>query len=502
MIWLYRILFFPALLLMLPCYLLRMWRRGGYGPGFSQRFGGGVALGAKRAGVRRVWIQAVSVGEMQAIAPLLGALKQCGNVEVYLTTTTSTGHKIALDRFGGKSGLAAGIGYFPLDWWAFSARAWRRVQPDLVILMEGELWPEHIAQARGRGVPVLVVNARMSDRSFARMKTWRRAVMPLLQKGITRVLACSEGDAARFRELGFTAQQVAATGNIKWDVTIPALGAEEKAALMSELGLAGAPLATPGLGKGAEGTKGVASDAPTGGVTNTQSAESVARAENAPPVSPVPDLILLGSSTWPGEEEACVAALRAARAAGVSARLLLVPRHAERRGEVEAMLQKEAAAGAGVASAGVDVAGANAADGGGLTWHFRSRGAAPAAVDVAVGDTTGELRKFTQLADLVFVGKSLAPHTEGQTPIEAAALGRAIVFGSGMSNFREISRRLVKAGAAREVRSREEFCLEAARILGDAAAREKMMASSEACYRGNQGAVARTVAVIGEFLRA
>jgi len=441
MIWLYRILFFPALLFMLPYYLLRMWRRGGYGPGFSQRFGGGIALGAKRAGVRRVWLQAVSVGEMQAIAPLLNALKQRGDVAVYLTTTTSTGHKIALDRYGEKSGLTAGIGYFPLDWWAFSARAWRRVRPDLVILMEGELWPEHIARARGRGVPVLVVNARMSDRSFSRMKTWRRAVMPLLQKNITRVLACSEGDATRFRELGFSSEQVSLTGNIKWDVTIPALSTEEKAALKKELGLV-EPVSSEATGS---------------------------------------TLILLGSSTWPGEEEACVAALRAARAAGVGARLLLVPRHMERRGEVEAMLEKEAKPA-------------------GLTWHFRSRGAAPAAVDIAVGDTTGELRKFTQLADLVFVGKSLAPHTEGQTPVEAAALARAIVFGSGMSNFREISRRLVKAGAAVVVQNREELCAVAVRVLGDAAAREKMMAAAEACYRGNQGAVARTVSVIETFL--
>jgi len=444
MIWLYRILFFPALLLMLPGYLLRMWRRGGYGPGFSQRFGGGIALGAKRDGVKRVWLQAVSVGEMQAVAPLLGALKQRGDVEVYLTTTTSTGRKIALERYGEKTGLAAGIGYFPLDWWLFSARAWRRAQPDLVILMEGERWPEHIAQARKRGVPVLAINARLSDRSFSRMKTWRRAVMPLMQKGITRVLACSEGDAARFRELGFAPEQVAVTGNIKWDVTIPALSAEEKTALRVELGLA--------------------------------------------PRDGAPGLVLLGSSTWPGEEEACVAALLAARAGGAAggaacanARLLLVPRHAERRGEVEAMLEKEARPA-------------------GLAWHFRSRGAAPGPVDIAVGDTTGELRQFTQLADLVFVGKSLAPHTEGQTPVEAAALGRAIVFGPGMSNFREISQRLVKAGAARVAQNPGELREAVARILSDAAAREGMMAASASCYQGNQGAVAKTAAIIGGMI--
>ncbi len=441
MIWVYRILFFPALFFMLPYYLLRMWRRGGYGSGFSQRFGAvklpdrGVMADGKPK--KRVWLQAVSVGEMQAIAPLLQALKARGDTEVYLTTTTSTGQRIAVERYGEKSGLTAGVGYFPLDWWAFSARAWRRVQADLVILMEGERWPEHIAQARRRGVPVLAVNARLSDRSYSRMKAWRRVAVPLVQRGITRVLACSELDAERFRELGFTAGQVAVTGNIKWDVTVPPLSAEEKAALRAEAG----------LGSAASG-----------------------------------ELILLGSSTWPGEEEACVAALLAVRAAGVAARLLLVPRHMERRGEVEVLLEREAAPA-------------------GLTWHFRSRDAAAGAVDVAVGDTTGELRKFTQLADLVFVGKSLgAKNTEGQTPVEAAALGRAILFGPGMSNFREISARLVKAGAAIVVRSEGELCAAAVRVLGDAALRARMMSASEACYRGNQGAVARTVGIIAEIL--
>jgi 3-deoxy-D-manno-octulosonic-acid transferase len=454
MIWVYRILFFPALFFMLPYYLLRMWRRGGYGSGFSQRFGavtlppkGAVTLppgsAVKVSGTagggrkKRVWLQAVSVGEMQAIAPLLQALRARGDVEVYLTTTTSTGHRIALERYGeiSRSGLVLGVGYFPLDWWLFSARAWRRVQPDLVILMEGERWPEHIAQARKRGVPVLAVNARLSDRSYSRLWAWRRAAMPLLRRGITRVLACSEVDAKRFRELGFAAGQVVVTGNIKWDVAIASLGAEERAALRRETGL------------GADAR----------------------------------ELIMLGSSTWPGEEEACVAALRAVRAAGVPARLLLVPRHVERRGEVQALLERVAAPA-------------------GLRWHFRSRGAASGLVDVAVGDTTGELRKFTQLADLVFVGKSLGANTEGQTPVEAAVLGRAILFGPGMTNFREISARLVRAGAAIVVQNGVELSAAAVRVLGDAALREKMMVASDACRRGNQGAVARTVGIVMEML--
>jgi 3-deoxy-D-manno-octulosonic-acid transferase len=422
MLWLYRILFLPVLVVFSPYYLLRMRRRGGYRRHFGQRLGSVEGLPAKPVGVRRVWIQAVSVGEMLAIGPILEAFKQDRGVEFYLTTTTSTGYKIARERYQENT---VAIGYFPIDFWGFSARAWRKIQPDIVILTEGERWPEHVSQAAARGVRVIALNARLSDRSFRRMRRWNWASRPLL-RGITRVLASSELDAQRFRELGVPSEAVRVTGNIKLDLTLPPFSPDEMRMLRRELGLDD-------------------------------------------------ELILLGSSTWPGEELALVHTLRHIRQAGLKCRLLLAPRHAERRADIESMLKES-----------------------GLSYHFRTRGSAEKKVDVCVADTTGELRRLTHLAHLVFVGKSLPPHDQGQTPVEAAALGKPLVFGPGMSNFRSIAQGLVKAGAAAEVRSANQLMEVGLALLRDEKQRETMAQAARSWHQANQGAVARTIAILRE----
>lgn len=425
MLWLYRLIFLPALVLGSPYYLWRMRRRGGYRRGFMQRLGRVEGLPSKTPERRRIWLQAVSVGEMLAIGPMLEAWQREGGVEVYLTTTTSTGYRVASDRY---SNLVAGLGYFPLDWWAFSRRAWRQVQPDLAILTEGERWPEHIQQAWTRGVPVLCINARLSDRSFRRMRRVRSVVPPLLA-GVKCLLACSEHDAERFLALGLPKEIIRTTGNIKLDVAIPRLTADELGRLRRELGL------------------------------------------------PTEGLVLMGASTWPGEEEALISAFRLARSQDLACSLLIVPRHAERRGQIETLLSANE-----------------------FTHHFRSVGAATETVDIAVGDTTGEMRRFLQLADVVFVGKSLPPHTEGQTPVESAVLGRPLLFGPGMGNFRVIARELLQQGAAVQVEDAAALAETATGLLRDAARREALAAAAVVWQRANAGAVGRTLVEVREVL--
>lgn len=423
MSWAYRILFPLLLIPALPYYAWRMLRRGGYGSGFAQRLGFFPKLGAKTPGKRRFWIQAVSVGEIEAIGPLLRQLKATGTAEIILTTTTSTGYRLAQERY---TDVADRIGIFPADLWPCSALAWRRIRPDVVILVEGELWPEHLAQARARAVPAFLINGRISDKSFARHQRFRRLSAYVLGQ-FRRIAAGSEEDVRRFRALGFEATL---TGNIKFDVASDApMSADERLGLRAELGFGADPRT----------------------------------------------VVLLGSSTWKGEETALIRIVRDLRAAGRDVRLLLVPRHSERRAEVAA----EASAS-------------------GLAWHQRSTGGAvaPAETIIHLADTTGELRRLTRAADLAFCGKSLAPHEGGQTPVECAAAGVAIVYGPRMSNFRDICRGLEQAKAALKAKDAPELAALLARLVQDAAAREEMGRRGAAWHQGNRGATERTLALL------
>ncbi len=400
-----------------------MLRRGGYAKGFSQRLGLFPALPAKRPGVTRIWIQAVSVGEVEAIGPLLNRLHQSGRVEVVLTTTTSTGFQLAQQRH---AGLCLSIGHFPLDFWPCSAAAWRRIQPDHILLTEGELWPEHLlGQACRRGIPAYLINARMSDRSFARHQATSFIAKRLLG-AFKWIGAGSELDAERLCELGYPAAQLQVMGNLKFDVAADtALPEQERQKLRSELGFGDNPSA----------------------------------------------VVLLGSSTWSGEESLLIKLVGELRNEGNDVRLLLVPRHVERREAVRREL---------VAS--------------GIPFHQRSTAGSVAQAGTLIhfADTTGELSRLTRASDLAFTGKSLDPHEGGQTPVECAAAGIALVYGPHMSNFRSMCAGLEKAGAALRADDAESVARILKRLVHEHTERRKMGEAGSAWHASNRGASERT----------
>ena len=186
-------------------------------------------------------------------------------------------------------------------------------------------------------------------------------------------------------------------------------------------------------------------------------------------------MVILGSSTWKGEETHLIRIVRKLRAANFDVRLLLVPRHSERRAEVAA----EASAS-------------------GLAWHQRSTGGATAPADTVIhlADTTGELRRLTRAADVAFCGKSLAPHEGGQTPIECAAAGVAIVYGPRMTNFRDICQGLERAQAAFRVENADELDARLTLLCADERQRTETGRNGSAWHQGNRGATERTLALV------
>ncbi len=434
MIWIYRILILPFFLVMLPYFGGRMLKRGGYGKDFSHRFGNVPALPKPKKNVIRIWIQAVSVGETEAVAPLLKKLKERGNVEVILTTTTSTAYKIIREKY---ADLLAAYACFPIDFWPFSQKAWKRFSPNLAILMEGELWPEHLFQAKKRGVPVLLVNARLSDKSFRRYKKFPQIAQKIFSQ-IDFICAGTKNDFSRISALGVPEQKLLLAGNMKFDAAGGSAASEaEKNEIFKEL------------------------FKPAG--TQNSARERV----------------LLGSSTWPGEEEILLKAFEKARSKDANLKLLIVPRHAERRAEIVELLEKSP-----------------------RKWYLRSKTApenVPENAEICVADTTGELRKLTQIATLAFVGKSIAPNNGGQTPIECAAAGVPIVYGSEMSNFRDVCRALEDWGAAKNVRDAEAAVEALCELLSDSRERQKMSDAEKIWHANNQGATARVFEKIAEF---
>lgn len=214
----YSLLLGLALLVSAPWWLARMLTTERYREGLRERLGQvPPALLAHSQGQRTVWIHAVSVGEVLAAGSLIAALEQelgTGG-RVVVSTTTRTGQELARKRFGTDR-----VFYFPLDF-RFAVRRWlRTLEPELVLLTESELWPRLLHECAAAGIPVAVVNARVSDRSLRRAlrvrALWRRMTRP-----VTCWLAQSDDDTARLRQLGAPAGRVLVTGNLKYDTEPP-----------------------------------------------------------------------------------------------------------------------------------------------------------------------------------------------------------------------------------------------------------------------------------------
>ena len=429
----YNILFAIAYVAMLPKFLRRMKKRGGYRAHFSERFGKYDPETARRLAEKpRVWIHAVSVGEANLAGTVIRELRRRDpSFSCVFSTTSSTGRGVC-EKIARPDDVVI---YLPLDFPRCVRRALAAVNATALVLTESEFWPNLLRALHRKGVPLLLLNGRVSDRSAPGYRRLRFFFGPVL-RAFDTLLAQSPLDRDRLVATGAPAERIEVTGSVKFDVPPPP--PEKVARARETLALAG--------------------------------------------IEPGRDLVLLGGSTWPGEELALARAWRAARAATPSLRLVLVPRHAERAAEVAAELAQD----------GFRVL---------RRSQISSSPAVPAAPeDILLVDTTGELFALYSQADLVFVGKTLAPNEGGQNMIEPCSFGKPVVLGPHTENFAAVMDTFRAAGAVVEVADADALSREVARFAADPAARAALGARADAAVAASRGALARSCDAIEALL--
>ncbi len=278
-------LFFPLVLVfLLPKILLRMFRRGNFQEKFGQRIGRYDAADRTRfASGRWIWIHSISVGETLIALKLARELRaQAPEFQIALSVTTSTG--LALANEAANEWLAAL--YNPIDSPRIVRKTLDLIRPEKLLLVEGEIWPNLVAECRERGIPVSLVNARLSPRSERRMKTARHWIGPIFRL-LDEICVPEKEDIARWQSLGVPPEKIHTTGSIKFDspAGTPTREAEFRALLMQL------------------------------GVTEKTT-------------------ILVGGSTWFPEEKILAETLLRLRTEFPDLFLILVPRHVERAAEI------------------------------------------------------------------------------------------------------------------------------------------------------------------------
>ncbi len=429
---LYSLLLGTGLAVSAPWWLLRMLTTRRYRDGLRERLGMVPArMRAVARGQKVVWLHAVSVGEVLAATRLVEELESQlnassrGNVwRVVVSTTTQTGQALARARFGEER-----VFWFPLDF-AWAVRAWMRaLQPQMVILVESELWPRLLAECVRRNIPVAVVNARMSDRSFRRAlrvdRLWQRVL-----RLVTVFLAQGEETAGRLQALGVGSDRVQVAGNLKYDM-------EPRE---TEITTALRPLLDRRV------------------------------------------LVVAGSLLAP-EESLLLERWAAVRGRVPEVILLLAPRHPERFEDVAKLVP------AGhVLYRATDL-------------RDRVRGGLkrlePGAVVLL--NTVGDLASIYGLADVAFVGGSLA-RKGGHNPLEPARFGVPVVMGPSFENFREMVTEMQATQGIRIVHSAEELGAALLHLLTNRVEADELGQRGLQVFQRRSGATGRTVDILMKLL--
>jgi len=393
-----------------------------------------------------IWLHAVSVGEVLSSAALARALKaENPERQLIVSTTTLTGQALARERLN----FADGFLYFPLDWTFAIRRALKAVRPGIVVIVETEIWPNFLREAAKQNIPVAFVSGRISDRSFARYQRCFSVVgfylRPLLRRTLSFAsifLMQSETDAERIRSLGAPAERVQVSGNLKYDLAIPA--------------------ATP---------------------LSNWLAEEAARLGRSP--------IIVAGSIVATEEPLALIAFGTLQGEFPKALLVLAPRKPERFDAAAQFIEDFHSK--FVRRSTLQIPGPSQA--------VAKNGAVQLADDVKVIllDSIGELASLYGVADGAFVGGSLVT-SGGHNILEPAAFGKIPVFGPSMENFSEMAARFISADAAIQVPSPEDAGVAWIELLRDPQRMKRMGETARRLVEESRGATGRAVGEISTML--
>ncbi|MGR5064567.1 lipid IV(A) 3-deoxy-D-manno-octulosonic acid transferase [Photobacterium sp. DNB22_13_2] len=410
-----------------PLLLFGLYRRRPnkptFGPRWKEHFGFTPPLSATNS-TQPIWIHAVSVGESIAVIPVIKAIKaQNPKQTIVVTTTTSTGAEQI-----SKLGNLVEHRYMPIDF-AWCVRGFlRSTHPSAMLIMETELWPNTLATVHNAGIPVIVMNARLSARSAKRYAKFQ-PVFNMIAPNLNHLLCLHKDDAERFADLGIPANRLSVTGSVKFDIQIESTLLEQSQQLRQQLG----------------------------------------------GMRPV----WIAASTHKGEDEQILEAFKAVKNQHPECLLILVPRHPERFDSVtELCLSQQLNCVRRTSAQNVDDT-----------------------TDVYLADTMGEMLLLMGAADVtVMCGSLIGDKVGGHNMLEPAALAKPILTGPSYYNFTDITQQLEAAGALAVCDNAKQIGERLTALLSDPAQCQRMGEAAIEVVRQNQGAVAKTLAVIDQQL--
>ncbi len=427
--WLANLIYFLVALLYLPVAIYNAMVLGKNRTGWSQRFGNVPTFDPTK---KRIWIHAVSLGEVNATSKLVNTIEQQRpDVDIVFSTTTDTGYARAVQLYGRDR-----VFRFPLDISTVISKALNRIHPTIIVLVELELWYNFVCMSAQRDIPVLVVNGRLTERSAKRLSLLGPIARSMF-RNLSWVSAQDQSIASRFIELGTSADKVEITSSLKWDT-----------ATISD---------------------------------NVEGADKLAQTLDIKKNKP----LWVCGSTGHDEEPLLLTAYHRVieRMPNDPPQLIIVPRKPERFDEVARLIEQ----------AGFVCKRRSLHPDGAKPFEKQASGSnkTSSQTTVILGDTMGELRKFYSLADVVFVGRSLVP-MGGSDPIEVAALAKPIIVGPHMDNFRLPVQMLKDADAIRRVESEQQLADEVQKMLHDLQPMKDLGARARQVVIKNQGATLRT----------